>query len=280
MPTPFQTTFLFKQTFRPLRRSLGILLGTFGLLTGCTDELPEPRTAPTATGVHNEEELPEIVITHPPIDPPHDPFPWNLDPSDPQPPSDPSGPIDSPTITGTGGGEGTPSAPTTVTSGKFRINPAYAVIAPKLVQTLENLRSLVENNSKLLNGLIAFSGRTQAQIISDLTYGQGPEVKIGQPVDKFGNPVIGQFDPANPNVLTLDGAFINQLQHTTSASASDALSFYLAVSLLHEYVHFGDNLTGRDYPGEEGTIFEQTVFGVELGEGNAGQIMIQFIKKP
>jgi hypothetical protein len=179
--------------------------------------------------------------------------------------------------TGGGGGGNTPKA---ISAGKFRVNPAYEVLSPKLVQVLKNLRVLVESNPKLLVALMKFSGQTQAQIMRDLTYGIGPEVKLGQPVDKNLNPVIGQFRASMPDVLILDGAFINQLQHTSSAAANDALSFYLAVTLLHEYTHYGDYANGIHFPGEEGTAFEQAVFGVVVGEDNAGQVLVELTNKP
>ena len=185
---------------------------------------------------------------------------------------------------GAGGGSGSSgghgNAPTAVRAGKFRINPGYEILAPKLVNALRNLRSFVENNPNVLNGLIQFSAQSQAQILYDLTYGAGPEVIIGQPTDVNGNPVIGQFRSAVPNAVTLDGTFINQLENTDSAAASEALSFYLAVTLLHEYTHLGNRANGITFLGEAGNAFEQAVFGVVVGESNAGQVMIQFTSRP
>jgi hypothetical protein len=163
---------------------------------------------------------------------------------------------------------------------KLRINPAYEILAPKLVQTLKNLTSFVESNPKVLDGLMKFSNQTKEQILYDLTYGVGPEIVIGQPTDNNGNPILGEFLGANPNVITLDGAFINQFENTTSATASQALSFYLGVAVLHEYTHYGDYATGNAFPGEEGTAFERTVFGVVVGEDNAGQVKLNFINTP
>jgi hypothetical protein len=163
---------------------------------------------------------------------------------------------------------------------KLRIDPAYEIFAPKLFQTLNNIRSFVESNPKVLDGLMKFSGQTKEQILYDLTHGNGPEVEIGQPKDDNGNSVIGQFRRSNPNVLTLDGAFINQFEHTNSVAASQALSFYLAVAVLHEYTHYGDYARGINFLGEEGTEFEQAVFGVIVGEDNAGQVMLNFTNNP
>ena len=178
------------------------------------------------------------------------------------------------------GGGGGASAPETSSAGKFRINPAYEILAPKLVQTLRNLSTFVDNNPKILQALQKFSGRSEIQILNDVMYGKGPEIKIGQPVDAYKNPVMGQFNSLTPDVITLDGAFINQLEHTTSPAASDALFFYLAVTLLHEYVHYGDHASGVTFLGEAGTAFEQAVFGVVVSEDNAGQLLMQLTRKP
>jgi hypothetical protein len=39
----------------------------------------------------------------------------------------------------------------------------------------------------------------------------------------------------------------------------------LGLNILHETVHWGDNLDGVDFPGEEGDLFELAVYGVDLG---------------
>ncbi|TGO03419.1 hypothetical protein PN36_06610 [Candidatus Thiomargarita nelsonii] len=39
----------------------------------------------------------------------------------------------------------------------------------------------------------------------------------------------------------------------------------LGVNILHEMVHWGDNLDGVDRPGEEGDEFEMLVYGRNLG---------------
>ena len=207
------------------------------------------------------------------------------------PPSDGGGPISTgpgddgggwsgvPADTPPGSGGGGDGSTGTVSVGKFRINPAYETLAPKLIQTLQNIRSIVESNPNVLSALMKFSGRTQEQIMDNLTYGSGPLVVIGQPKDQNGNPVIGQFNSSDPNTLTIDGAFINQLEHTTSESASAALEFWLSVTLMHEYVHYGDYMDGNPFVGEAGTAFENQVFGVVITQDNAG-LLIDFFDKP
>ena len=59
------------------------------------------------------------------------------------------------------------------------------------------------------------------------------------------------------------------------SAASDALSFYLAVTRLHEYTPYGDFANGIHFPGETGTTFEQAVFGVMVGEDNARQVLME-----
>jgi len=249
--------------------------------------------------VANDEEEPAIPDPDNPGDPgpgfPGDPGPYPLDPVtvtpdpdptpptpvDPGPTADPTDPLppDSPFGDDPSGGWGGSTGTTTVSVGKFRINPAYEILAPKLIQTLQNMRSIVANNPNVLSALMKFSGLTQAQVLDNLTYGSGPLVVIGQPKDQNGNPVIGQFNSSDPNTLTIDGAFINQLEHTTSDSASAALEFWLSVTLMHEYVHYGDNLNGNPFVGEAGTAFENQVFGVTITQDNAG-LLIDFLDKP
>ena len=47
---------------------------------------------------------------------------------------------------------------------------------------------------------------------------------------------------------------------------------------LRPYTHYGDFANVIHFPGEIGTTFEQAVFGVVVGEDNAGQVLMELTK--
>ncbi|MCH7559811.1 MAG: hypothetical protein IIC67_00320 [Thaumarchaeota archaeon] len=51
------------------------------------------------------------------------------------------------------------------------------------------------------------------------------------------------------------------------------ICFLVGVTILHEYVHYGDNIDGVDYPGEEGQLFEIDVYGQTVWRHNAQIIL-------
>ena len=54
----------------------------------------------------------------------------------------------------------------------------------------------------------------------------------------------------------------------------------MAVTVLHEFVHYGNNVTGN-FPagGKDGKLFENEVYGVVITEENATDYIISFKNK-
>lgn len=59
----------------------------------------------------------------------------------------------------------------------------------------------------------------------------------------------------------------------------DALLFLIAVIILHEYVHYGDNQDGVQQEVEEGVQFEMDAYGVEVTEYNMEIIIQEWINR-
>ncbi|MDB4180751.1 hypothetical protein N9611_00695 [Flavobacteriaceae bacterium] len=75
------------------------------------------------------------------------------------------------------------------------------------------------------------------------------------------------------------------MEHKKSLSISDALSFLIAVTILHQYVHLGDIVFGDSFwsdlysnegfdpEDEAGIIFEIDMFGEAVWKENSGIIL-------
>lgn len=74
-------------------------------------------------------------------------------------------------------------------------------------------------------------------------------------------------------VFFLDIDLVNQLENSTpNSNLANAFVFLIGVTILHEYVHYGDYNFNEDtwlYPQEEGLLFEKDVYGQSVWISNA-----------
>jgi|GEM_PF-5410590 len=132
---------------------------------------------------------------------------------------------------------------------------------PKLTEYLMNQLPKLVNNATIVNTFKKYTNMTTAQIKETLTWGDGPIIKIKQ----LGS-VLGRFK--EPNILEIDIDLVNDLENAQSGSRySESVLFFVAVTVLHEAIHFGDYennddyWTGNRFPFEEGWLFENEAYG-------------------
>lgn len=107
-----------------------------------------------------------------------------------------------------------------------------------------------------------------------MQWGSGPTLNIIQ-LDNFASnttsTTLGAFDGnRSESDIYLDIDYVNTLErYYNSQGLEDAWLFLLGVTILHEYVHFGDHIDSIDYPGEEGSVFELKVYGHQVNTTNA-----------
>ncbi|WHF52414.1 hypothetical protein QGN23_03820 [Chryseobacterium gotjawalense] len=174
----------------------------------------------------------------------------------------------------------------TLSSPDFKMRSLDQIKYPKFTQMVKGLKSYVQNNPIILNKLIEISGMTYAQILDKLTFGQGPQIELipglkdatdpANPVDCY-----GLFSSATPNVLYIREDFALGLQQATLHTTADATNFLLAVTILHEFVHYGNYLTGTNPINgtETGVLFENEVYKMVITKNTAGKYIQQFINK-
>jgi hypothetical protein len=93
--------------------------------------------------------------------------------------------------------------------------------------------------------------------------GKGPFIEIVQ-LDNYkpgetDSDTSGYFDKEHPDRVFLDVDYVNMVENETSDP--DALIFWIGTTVLHEYVHYGNFLSGFQFPGEDGRLFETKVYG-------------------
>lgn len=169
-------------------------------------------------------------------------------------------------------------------SPNFKMRKLDQLKYPKFTQMVKGLKSYVQNNPIILNKLIEISGMTQTQILEKLTFGQGPQIELIPGLMYIYNnqaiPVYGKFSHNSPEVLKINENYVLGLQQASLQSTIDATNFLLAVTILHEFVHYGNFLTGFNPQGDEaGNLFENSVYGIIVTKYNANEYIISINKK-
>jgi hypothetical protein len=110
-----------------------------------------------------------------------------------------------------------------------------------------NISNIYQNSLKkpqILNWLKSFSHMTDEQIYKALQYNQGPTIIItdlNDPNKYTGAYRIGKFDKINSEIIYIDIKTVEDFENGVDYSY-DAYSLFLCASILHETVHYGNNL--------------------------------------
>ena len=160
--------------------------------------------------------------------------------------------------------------------GNFEMDAGQARQYQRLALYLKKGIQEIANNPKVMGALMKYGQFSKQGIVNDLKWGKGPKVNITTL-----NGAYGEFTPGKGSKeLRLNEKYVKQLE-TATGSDREALLFLLAVSLLHEYTHYGDDQDGVDYigsvgNGEEGEAFELTAYGQVITGRNSTQIIEQW----
>lgn len=145
----------------------------------------------------------------------------------------------------------------------FPKNSNYETLYPRFTQLIKSeLKMYVMSNPNILAALKKFTGLTEAEIKTHLTWGKGPTLKIEDiPTTYYGDKPIGQFRPADPNSIIINKSDVAAFE-SYQGFTREAMWFLLAVSVLHEYVHYGDyKFDGIQAQTEVGFAFEYELYG-------------------
>jgi hypothetical protein len=148
---------------------------------------------------------------------------------------------------------------------------------PNLYQLIKNLKSFVKSSPEVMASLQYWSHLSKQQILDNLTFGKGPTVKVVEGIDAYSsyNRVTGE------NILKLNASWVRGLEAAVLPATKQGTAFLLAVSLLHELVHYGtgrNNISEGEY--DFGWGFERSAFHVIVTDLNANEVSLKFKKLP
>lgn len=138
----------------------------------------------------------------------------------------------------------------------------------------------VANISKITDAIQEFTQLPLNIIKNDLKWGEGPILEIVQLDDYLGcstcdDDTVGYFDEEQPSRIFLDKDYVNQIETGDVVETDDdAFIFFLGTTILHEYVHYGENRNPDFfYWGEEGVKFEIKVYNTNVTPNNARLVL-------
>ncbi|WP_108721104.1 hypothetical protein [Elizabethkingia ursingii] len=140
---------------------------------------------------------------------------------------------------------------------------------PRFTKMVKNLEQFVKNNPIVLKALMKNTGLSEAKIMEGLKWGKGPSIAF----DDFHPDKYGDYSNYS-KTLTINKLYVKELEATNFPATEKTVSFLLAVTVLHEYTHYGDMLAdGYQGDYEMGWGFEQDIlgrYGLFVNRKNAG----------
>ena len=161
---------------------------------------------------------------------------------------------------------------------RFPKNENYETKYPKLATLVKNIYQTCLANPKLLNCLKSYSHMSDAQLYNALQYGQGPTIVVKDINTNWnGTTRSGYFLASeNPNIINLDVTFVQDYEKGIGIDDA-SLSLFLSVTLLHELVHYGNNMNDfSEGPIDDyGTGWETCVYGMHIDDVRGARIYLQ-----
>lgn len=157
---------------------------------------------------------------------------------------------------------------------------------PKLAALIKVLPAFIDQNPKVQQALTQWSGFSISKIkeLLKLSTTAGPTLVIYDIQAQYGQGTVGHCTcPGFPvSRLELDKSVVEEYQHTNSSAPEQALASFIAITTLHEFVHYGTAMNGvneRSAGMEFGREFEKQLFGTTMTRANASQFMYKFFKQ-
>jgi hypothetical protein len=175
---------------------------------------------------------------------------------------------DEPIFGGAGSGGGSPNRTSENSMlHKFPMNSNYKKLYPKFYALVNSLYSRALKDPIILNALKSFGhfskdSKGDLALYNMLQFGKGAEIIVQNENISSYKDRYGHFDPSNPDEIFIDKSLVEEYEKTTNTVLDQTLSLFLFISVLHETVHYANNLNGFDEEEFEfGNGWETVVYG-------------------
>lgn len=144
------------------------------------------------------------------------------------------------------------------------MSKADQVEFPKFKQYVRYALPKVVDVKSIVAAFAKYGQIDRATLKRALAWGSQPTIVIRE----FSG-AIGLFNGATePNVINIHTRIVREFEDGRGLRKTkwNKDVYLVGVTLLHELVHWADNLDGIDFPDEEGEQFESDVYGMVINE--------------
>lgn len=146
---------------------------------------------------------------------------------------------------------------------RFQIDWEIKYYYPKFAQMLTNMDTWLQQNPRVLDALIKYSGFEKNKVLQLVRDKNGPTIKLVSERELAGGRADGKWTKGDPNNIYLSRESLKVMENSTNLHHQNAYAFSIAATLLHETVHYGrfqNGLVDENKP-EYGQMFEILGFG-------------------
>ncbi len=148
----------------------------------------------------------------------------------------------------------------------------------RLAHYLKNGVQEIANNKTIVAALKKYGQLTAKQIKSALEWGKNPSINVTKLSGANGESTSN----SNSKELRINIDIVEQLENATGEDR-DAALLLVASTILHEFIHYGDDQDGVAYTeghGEEGKAFEEASDGRDINNLNdAKEVLNEYNKR-
>ena len=162
-------------------------------------------------------------------------------------------------------------------NGEFILPKAFLNRFQRIAQYLASDIQGILNNKRIVNALKKHGGFTDKQLKEAFTWGQGPTLTPGN----FADPDILGITGGVPGDVSISiNIDLFEALEKAEGKDRDYLLFLTAVTILHEYVHYGyiENKVQNDAV-EEGYDFERDAYGKVIDRKNHREVLDKWLEK-
>lgn len=133
------------------------------------------------------------------------------------------------------------------------------VLYPKFTSYLKKDLPRVAEVDTIRRAFQRYGQLDRASLKRALRWGEEPTIDVDDLIGEYGHFVP---TPGN-NTIKIDRDLVKKFEAGTdwAKTRSGRRVRVAGVAVLHEMIHWADNIDGTDYPGEEGEKFEKMVYG-------------------
>lgn len=163
--------------------------------------------------------------------------------------------------------------------GKFEMSPNDLIKYEKLAQYLDHDIQKIFENKKMMAGIMKYGNVSEKNIKNDFQWGRGPKISIHQFTGSDAGDAGYFISHVKSDELHINKVLLDMLNQLPAGKKRDAILFLIAETIIHEYIHYRNDLAGIYPVSDEGDDFEKEMYGADIESIKKAQDILDSWKK-